>query len=161
MQTYHLRRSEKEITDPTLLQAVIKGQKYMTLAMALDNEPYLVTLSYGYDADANCFYFHCAAEGRKMDYVRTNPVVWGQIIEDHGYVVGKCSHAFRTVQFRGTVSFLDDIEEKRHALHLMIDFLEPDPEPVKQKQVTDKALTRVTIGKVSVELITGKQSDVG
>ena len=144
-----------------MFQAIIQGQKYMTLAMAMDNEPYLVTLSYGYDVEANCFYFHCAAEGRKIDYLRANPVVWGQILEDHGYLEGKCSHAFRTVQFRGTVSFLDNTEEKRRALHMMVDGLEPDPGPVKQKQVTDKSLSRVTIGKVAVEFMTGKQSDIG
>lgn len=160
MQVYHLRRSEKAITDPEQLRAIILGQKYMTLALALDNEPYLVTLSYGYDAAAQCFYFHCAAEGRKIDYLRRNPVVWGQVVEDRGYLDGKCSHAFRTVQFRGVASFLEDAGEKRAALELMIDQLEPDPDPVKQKQITDKAVGHVTIGKVMVELMTGKQNGV-
>ena len=160
MQTYHVRRSEKEITDPEQLEAIIHKQKYMTLALAVDNEPYLVTLSYGYDAEARCFYFHCAAAGRKMDYWRQNPVVWGQILEDHGYLNGKCSHAFRTVQFRGTVSFLEDLEEKRRALNLTIDRLEPHPEPVKQQQVTDKSVARVTIGKIAIEFMSGKQNGV-
>ncbi len=160
MQVYHLRRSEKAITDPEQLHAIIMQQKYMTLALAWDNEPYLVTLSYGYDAAAQCFYFHCAAAGRKIDYLRHNPVVWGQIVEDCGYLEGKCSHAFRSVQFRGAVSFLEDPEEKRAALELMIDRLESDPDPVKQKQITDKSVERVTIGKVTVELMTGKQNGV-
>ncbi len=158
MQTYHLRRSEKEIADPAEWQAIIIKQKYMTLALAVDNEPYLVTLSYGYDAEAHCFYFHCAAEGRKMDYWRQNPVVWGQILEDHGYLNGKCSHAFRTVQFRGTVTFLKDLEEKRRAIDLMIDQLEPHPAAVKQQQVTDKSVAHVVIGKITIEFMSGKQN---
>ncbi|MBN2003038.1 MAG: pyridoxamine 5'-phosphate oxidase family protein [Anaerolineae bacterium] len=160
MQPYHLRRSEKAITASEQLLAIIHGQKYMTLALALDDEPYLVTLSYAYDNAAQCFYFHCAAEGRKMDYLRRNPVVWGQIVEDGGYLDGKCSHAFRAVQFRGTVSFLEDAEEKRAALELMIDHLESDPDMVKQKQITGKTVDRVTIGKVTVEFMTGKQNGV-
>lgn len=161
MQTYHLRRSEKAITDPQQLLDVIMGQQIMTLAMALDNEPYLVTLNYGYNVGEGCFYFHCASEGRKMDYLRSNPVVWGQVVEDRGYLTGECSHAFRSVQFRGRVSFLEDGTQKRAALVMMIDRLEPDPEPVKRKQVTDASIARVTVGKVEVEFMTGKQNGLG
>ena len=156
MQTYHLRRSEKEITDPASMRAVIETQKYMTLAMCKDNVPYLVTVNYGYDAAENCFYFHCAGAGRKMDYLRANPVVWGQIMEDNGYRDGKCDHAFRTVQFKGLVTFVESAEDKRRALSLMIDQLESDPEAVKERQVTPKSLERVTIGKVSVQAMSGK-----
>lgn len=158
MDAYHLRRSEKEITDSDQLRAVIGGQKYMTLAMCKDNVPYLVTVNYGYDEAENCFYFHCAGEGKKQDYLAENPVVWGQILEDAGYQDGKCDHAFRTVQFKGTVTFLEDLDEKRQALHMMIGQLEPDPGLVEQKQVNSKSLARVAIAKVSVEGMSGKSN---
>jgi len=156
MQTYHLRRSEKAIANPTEMWAIIAGQKYMTLALCKDNMPYLVTVNYGYDQATGCLYFHCAGEGKKMDCLRANPAVWGQIIEDNGYLDGKCDHAFRTVQFGGHVTFLKDAKEKRHALSLMIDRLESDPEAVIAQQITDKALERVTIGRVHIEMMTGK-----
>ena len=158
MDTYHLRRSEKEITDPDQLLAIIRGQRYMTLALCKDNVPYLVTVNYGYDATENCFYFHCAAEGKKRDYLAANPVVWGQIIEDAGYQDGKCDHAFRTVQFRGAVTFLEANEEKRRALHLMIEQLESDPEAVKRQQVTAGAVGRVVIGRIAVAEMYGKSN---
>ncbi|MEJ5309126.1 MAG: pyridoxamine 5'-phosphate oxidase family protein [Anaerolineae bacterium] len=156
MQTYHLRRSEKAITDPAEMWAIIAEQKVMTLAMCKDNVPYLVTVNYGYDQAAGCLYFHCAAEGKKMDYLQANPAVWGQILEDNGYLDGKCDHAFRSVQFQGRVAFVDDIDEKRRALSLMIDRLESDPAAVKARQVTDKAVAKVTIGKVHIEGMSGK-----
>ncbi|HOT92254.1 MAG TPA: pyridoxamine 5'-phosphate oxidase family protein [Anaerolineae bacterium] len=160
MHIYHLRRSEKEITDPAMMWAVIAGQKYMTLALSRDNIPYLVTVNYGCDQAAGCLYFHCAGEGKKMDYLRANPVVWGQVLEDHGYCDGKCDHAFRTVQFQGRVVFVEDIEEKRRALALMIEQLESDPEAVKARQLTEKAVARVTIGKVIIEAMSGKANHV-
>jgi len=160
MQTYHLRRSEKEITAPTEMWAIIAGQKYMTLAMCKDDVPYLVTVNYGYDEAKQCFYFHCAGEGKKMDYLRANPMVWGQIVEDNGYRDGKCDHAFRSVQFQGCVTFVEDAEEKRRALSLMIGRLESDSEAVKERQVTPKAVERVTIGKVIVEAMSGKANGV-
>ncbi|MBN1936299.1 MAG: pyridoxamine 5'-phosphate oxidase family protein [Anaerolineae bacterium] len=158
MNTYHLRRQEKTIEDQDELIAIIQGQKYMTLAMCRDDEPYLVSLNYGFDPEARCFYIHCAGEGKKIDILRANPTVWGQVIEDLHYQDGKCDHFFRSVHFQGRVSFVDDIDEKRAALHLMIDALEPDPEPVEQRLVTAKSLESVTILKIAVEGWSGKKS---
>ena len=60
MTEYHLRRSEKEITDPAEILDVIAAGKHMTLAMCRESEPYLATVNYGYDSDEEAFYFHCA-----------------------------------------------------------------------------------------------------
>ncbi|MBN2390618.1 MAG: pyridoxamine 5'-phosphate oxidase family protein, partial [Anaerolineae bacterium] len=160
MQVYHLRRSEKAITDFTEMWAIIAGQKFVTLALCKDNIPYLATVNYGYDQAVGCLYFHCAGEGKKMDYLQANSTVWGQIVEDNGYLDGKCDHAFRSVQFQGHVTFVEDIEEKRRTLFLMIDRLESNPEAVKAKLVTPKALEKVMIGKIHIETMTGKANHV-
>ena len=160
MQPYHLRRAEKAITDKDECLAIIAGQKYMTLAMCKDNIPYLVTVNYGYDEEQQCFYFHSAKKGKKIDFLNTNPQVWGQIIEDCGYRDDKCDHAFRSIYFEGAVTFVEDIEEKSLALRLMIDHLEPAPEPVKERLVVEKRVKNVTIGKIMVTTMSGKQSGV-
>jgi hypothetical protein len=126
--------------------------------MSKDNAPYLVTLSYGFDSEARCFYFHCAGEGRKIDYLKANAAVWGQILEDNGYMAGECNHAFRTVQFRGTVSFLESLEEKTHAMALMLDQLEPDPEPMKRRLMKPASLKGLTMGKIVVHEMMGKRN---
>lgn len=158
MTIYHLRRSEKALTDPATLRAIIQAQDYLTLALCKDNIPYLVTLNYGYDTAANCVYFHCASEGKKMDYLRANPNVWGQIIEDHGYRPGHCDHAFRTVQFWGEVTWLTSPEAKRRALDVILAQLEPAPDRVRQQQVNDAALARVAIGKITFAGMSGKEN---
>ena len=116
MTDYHFHHPEKMFTDRAELLEIIGGQRLMTLAMAVDGQPYLITVNYGFDAEANCFYFHCAPEGKKLDYLRANPNVWGQVVENRGYVTGKCDHAYRSVHFAGQVDFLEDEEEKRAAL---------------------------------------------
>ncbi len=158
MDVYHLRRKDKAITDPDVLRAIIAEQKYMVLALCRENVPYLVTLSYGYDAEANCFYFHCAPEGKKMDYLRANPHVWGQILQDDGYLLGECNHAFHTVHFEGTVTFLQTLDEKRHALEVMIEHLETDPAPLKARLLDEARVAAVTIGRVAVHTMMGKQN---
>ncbi|MFW9794070.1 MAG: pyridoxamine 5'-phosphate oxidase family protein, partial [Candidatus Thorarchaeota archaeon] len=121
-----IRRKEKEIKDKKEMISIIKSAKYITLAMSLDNEPYLATLSHGYDERKNCFYFHCAHEGKKIDILQVNNVVWGQALIDYGYADGSCDHQYATTQFKGRVSFIENPEEKRHALSVMIHQLESD-----------------------------------
>jgi nitroimidazol reductase NimA-like FMN-containing flavoprotein (pyridoxamine 5'-phosphate oxidase superfamily) len=153
---YHFHHPEKMFTDRTELLEVIAGQRLMTLAMAAEGQPYLVTVNYGFDAERNCFYFHCAPEGKKIAYLRANPNVWGQVIEDHGYLTGKCDHAFRSVHFEGRVAFLEAEEEKSEALALMIRQLEPDPAPLLERLLTHARLAKTTVGRVAVLEMTGK-----
>ena len=69
--SFHVRRKEREITDKEEMKQVLKSTKYVTVALCMDNEPYLVALSHGYDQTQNCLYFHCAPEGKKT-HLRTS-----------------------------------------------------------------------------------------
>lgn len=153
-----IRRKEKAIRDEHEMQAIMKAVKYVTIAMCSDNEPYLVTLSHGYDSQSNCIYFHCAQEGKKIDILRENSTVWGQAIVDHGYASGKCDHLYVSVHFKGHVTFITDLEEKKKALTVMVKQLEPDPLPVIEEQFTAKSLKRVNIGRIDIEYMSGKKS---
>lgn len=154
-----LRRKEKAITDENEMSAVLENTKYVTVAMCKNNEPYLVTLSHGYDSEKKCIYFHCAQEGKKIDILGENDKVWGQALIDMGYVKGRCDHLFVTTQFMGRVSFVDNIEEKRHGLQIMIKALEEEPEKVMEAQLTKNSLERVKVGRIDIEYMSGKKSD--
>ena len=118
--SYHMRRKELEIKDPAKLKKILKSAKYVTIALAKDNQPYLVSLSHGYDEAENCIYFHCANEGKKIDYLKANNIVWGQALLDGGYRDGECDHFFACAQFRGKVTFLKNVNEKWQAAECMI-----------------------------------------
>ena len=149
---------EKAIEDIAEMQHILNSVKYVTIAMCQENEPYLVTLSHGYDSEEHCIYFHCASEGKKNDILKANDVVWGQALVDEGYIQGACDHLYATVQLRGKVRFLDDFEEKKKALESMINRLEDKPEEVAEKQLNEKSITRVTIGRIDIEYMSGKKS---
>jgi len=153
-----IRRKEKEIKDVSAIIKILEDVKYITIAMCDDKEPYLVTLSHGYDADRNVIYFHCAQEGRKIDVLKVNNTVWGQAIQDKGYVPGKCDHLYETAQFHGKVAFIQDIDEKKHALITMIKQLEENPEKIIKKQISDESLKRVNIGRIDIDFMTAKKS---
>ncbi|MHA2272932.1 MAG: pyridoxamine 5'-phosphate oxidase family protein [Candidatus Hodarchaeales archaeon] len=157
---YHLRRSEKAITEKTELVEIIHSQKFMTLALSRKNEPYLVTVNYAYNDDEKCFYFHCAMEGKKIDYLKDNPMVWGQILDDRGYLEGECDHAFRCVHFKGHVEFLTTDEEKRAALYRLIEQQEQNPELRKDQLDKTESLTTVGVVRVHIKAMTGKKSPI-
>jgi hypothetical protein len=156
MERYHMRRKDKVIEDPSEMKRVLLSQKHVTLALCKDGEPYLVTMNHGYDEGQNCLYFHCADKGKKLDVLRANPRVWGQALEDLGYRDGLCDHGYRTVQFEGTAEFVTDMDEKRHALEVMIDQLEPDPGPVKARTLEPARIKAVGILRVRLVAMTGK-----
>ena len=158
MKSWHTRHPDKAITDPAELAAIVAGQKFLTLALCAENRPYLVTISHAFDAESNCFYFHCSPVGRKIDLIRANPQVYGQVLEDCGYLAGQCDHAYRTVQFDGTAEVVTGPDEKLAALRRLIESLEPDPGPVKERNLKAARLDSVAIVRVTVTNWSGKKS---
>lgn len=154
-----IRRKEKAITDPGEIRGILEKAKYVTIAMCRKSEPYLVTLSHGYDRDRNSIYFHCAAQGKKIEILKYNNLVWGQALLDKGYVYGACDHLYATAQFKGRVTFVEDFEEKKHALQVMIRALEDDPSKVMRDQLNRDSITKVGIGRIDIESMSGKKAD--
>ncbi len=151
-----MRRKELEIKDPATLKKILKSVKYVTIALAKGNQPYLVSLSHGYDDKNSCIYFHCANEGKKIDYLKANNAVWGQALLDGGYQEDECNHSFATTQFRGKVTFLKNVKEKQQAAKCMIKQLNRKPE----KMITDtkpEKLKTTTFGRIDIDYMSGKK----
>jgi nitroimidazol reductase NimA-like FMN-containing flavoprotein (pyridoxamine 5'-phosphate oxidase superfamily) len=152
---YHMRRKEYEITDVDMIKNVLASTKYVTIALCMGNEPYLVTLSHGYDAGRNCIYFHCAREGKKIDYVRANNKVWGQAMIDDGFTE-ECNQPYTSVQFLGKVTFLETVDEKLHGLTCMIRQLNKNPEKALA-DLKPEHLKKLMMGRIDIECLSGKQ----
>lgn len=156
MKKYHMRRPERRIRGRSRLLELLESKEHMTIAMSKDNIPYLVTVNHYFDKKETCIYFHCASKGKKMDYMRTNPVVWGQVMDDLGPVEGRCDQEYRTVMFRGKVRFVESMQEKKRALELMIDRLSYSPAKVRNS-LTGARLDRVAICRIDLLEMTGKE----
>ena len=159
MESYHLRRKEKTISDDSELQRLLQEGKYIILGFCRNDEPYVVTMNYGFDSERNALYFHCAKEGFKLDLIKKNPRVCGTVIEDLGYQTGDCEHAYRSLIIRGTMHVVEDIDEIRHGLELLIDHLEENPAPVKERTFKKPTvLETLLILRLDIESITGKDN---
>jgi len=125
---YHLRRADREITDPAQIDSIIVRGRYTTLALVDGDEPYAVTLSYGYDANSSRLYFHVAHEGHKIDVIGKNPRACATIVIDEGYNHGECEHPFESAVIRGTLRTVADDDEKLRAIRALVEHLEDEPE---------------------------------
>ena len=153
--SFHVRRKDREVTDPAELRRVLKTTQYVTVALCMDNEPYLVALSHGYDEAKNCIYFHCATEGKKLAYRKANNRVWGQAVLDFG-VTDECDYVYESVHFSGKMHLISDIGEKQHAVEALVRQLSRDPEK-KLAQLKPEKLEKATIGRIDIEYMTGKK----
>jgi len=150
-------RHPDKVMGPEDIVNVIKAGRLMTVAMSKDDVPYLVTVNFAFDGEKQCFYFHCSKSGKKIDYLRSNPVVWGQIIEDGGYVQGECEHRYLCVHFKGRATILEDDEDVKKALVLLIDQQEDDPDPVKKRNIETGEYTGVIMVRIDVDGFSGKR----
>ena len=154
---YHMRRVEKEIKDKKDLIEILKGGKFTVISMCKENEPYIVTLSYGYDESKHALYFHCAKEGQKIDFIKANPSVCGTVIEDNGYEEG-CGQAFRSVVFRGKMVTIDDLDDKKNGFEVLLNQLEKDPKTIKNKFLKkDETYENSGMLRLDISEISGKE----
>ena len=152
-----MRRVEKEISEKRDLTMILKGGKYTVISMCKEKEVYLVTLSYGYDESKNALYFHCAKEGKKIDFIKSNPFVCGTVIEDNGYKDG-CVQAYRSVVFRGKMIIVEDLHEKKIGFDVLLNQLENDPSTIKNKFFKkDETYENLELLRLDINEISGKE----
>ena len=158
MAEYHMNRKEKEIKDQNGIVEVLRGGKHVTVALCRQNEPYVVTMNYGYDEKGNSLYFHCGLKGLELDLIKQNSNVCATIIEDQGYKTGECDQAYRSVVFWGKMHAVHDLQEKQHGMGILLNHLEDDPGPIRERSLkSDQAYRKMGILRLDVERITGKQ----
>jgi nitroimidazol reductase NimA-like FMN-containing flavoprotein (pyridoxamine 5'-phosphate oxidase superfamily) len=158
MPRYHVRRDDRELTDPSELAGILERGRFATIAMCQDGEPYLVTLSYGYDAARRAMFFHVAPEGRKLDALKADPHVCATVIIDLGYELGRCKHNYRSVVLTGTMSLVTDLEEARAGMRVLVGHLEDEPQAVWEKNNLDDDATfdRMRMARLDIDEMTGK-----
>ena len=151
--TFHMRRRDREITDPEKLKDIIKKATVCHLGLADCGEPYVVPVNFGYEND--CLYFHSAASGHKVDLLKKNNRVCFEIDGDYSIETtpkNACKVKYRSIIGGGMAHFLSDHEEKVRGLKAIvrqcvgIDYKIPDD------------LDDTLVVKIDIESLTGKQA---
>lgn len=150
-----MRRSDKEITDQNIIGEIMKKAQVCRLAVSYKDMPYIIPMNFGYAEKV--LYFHSASEGLKLLILRENPQACFEV-EINPQLVSSEQSCNWTMQYQsvvgfGEVEFIDDIEGKREGMKfIMQQYSNDKPFP------TDAALAGVTLFKLKVNTMTGKQS---
>lgn len=157
MADYHMNKSENQIRDDNEIFRLLKNGKYAVISMCRNNQPYVVTLSYGYDRPTGALFFHSALKGLKIDIIKDNPLVCATIIEDGGYVKNDCMHKYSSLVIFGEMSVVSEIEDKKYAMDALLNHLEEDPAQSKKRFIkTDKIYDNFAMLKMKILSMTGK-----
>ena len=120
-----MRRKDREVTDLNEIDQIIGMCKTASVAMNDGGRPYVVPLSYGYKLTDGelVLYFHCAKEGRKLDILKVDQNVCFTMYNEgnpiHAETPCNSGYYFSSVIGNGKVLFIEDLEEKKEALHIM------------------------------------------
>ncbi len=148
-----LRRKDRETTDFSDIERIIKKSEVLRIALSNDNSPYIVPVNYGYEPGK--IYVHSADSGTKIDILRKNDRVCfetdlpGDLVVDHDF--HKCTMLYESVVGNGHAVFVEKIEEKRHALDLIMKHYGSKPFDYKEE-----SLNRITIIRIDIEKMIGK-----
>ena len=121
-----LTKRERQVTDPQQIAHILDTGKVLHLGLAVDNEPYVVPMNYGYTMEDGklVLYLHSALKGKKLDMMRENPKVFFEIDCDRMPFEGRvpCQYGlvYSSIMGRGTATIVEDVEEKKRAMTLLM-----------------------------------------
>ena len=121
-----MTKRERQVTDEGQIRNILDTAKVLHLGLAVDNEPYVVPMNYGYTVEEGqlVLYLHSALRGKKLDMIRSNPKVFFEMDCDLDPFEGEkpCQYglAYSSVMGRGTASIVEDVEEKKKAMSVLM-----------------------------------------
>ena len=150
-----MRRHDREITNATEIDAIMRRGTLCHVGLCDDRMPYVVPLNYGYEPGA--LYVHSAAEGRKIDILLRSPSVCFAVTLDAKVVPGEKPSTWTThyesVIGWGKAKVLTDEAEKVKGLNILMRQYGGPEGPYEPA-----ALAAVAIARIDIAQITGKRA---
>ena len=121
-----MTKREFMIPDEQELRRILDSAKVLHLGLAVDNEPYIYPMNYGYTLENGelKLYLHSAVNAHKLERIRKNPNVCFQLDCDNipfeGRVACQYGLAYSSVMGRGKAVIVEDVEEKKKAMSVLM-----------------------------------------
>ncbi len=128
-----LRRQDRQISDSEAMEILRKGEYGVLSMCSLTNEGYGVPLSFV--LVGNDIYFHCAAEGAKLRFLKENNKASFCVVGNTKLLPSKLSTIYESAIAKGITTEVNG-EEKKEALMRITekysgDFIEEGKEAIK------------------------------
>ena len=152
-----MTKRERQVTDEKQIMAIMDAGKVLHLGLAVNDEPYVVPMNYGYTHENSkmVIYLHSAVRGKKLDMIRANPKVFFEIDCDRMPFEGKlpCQYGmvYSSVMGKGIARIVEDVDEKKHAMTVLM-----KTQTGKDFSFDDKLVSIVAVIRIDVEEYTAK-----
>ena len=152
-----LTKRECLVTDPEQIRHILDSGKVLHLGLSVNDEPYVVPMNYGYAWEDGklVVYLHSAVRGKKLEMVQTNPKVFFSIDCDRmpfeGRVPCQYGMVYSSIMGRGVASIVEDVEEKKQAMSLLM-----KAQTGKDFTFEDRLVTIVSVIRIDVSEFTAK-----
>ncbi|MBI5569982.1 MAG: pyridoxamine 5'-phosphate oxidase family protein [Desulfomonile tiedjei] len=151
-----MRRRDQEITDKEALEAILNQAEICRIGLSDRDMPYVIPVNFGYKDGA--IYVHSSRQGRKMEIIQRNPNVCFEVEVDVETVPGeipcKWTVKFKSVIGFGKASIVEDPDEKRHALNVIMEHYSG----IFDNTYEPKPFDLAAVIKIQIESMTGKRS---
>lgn len=152
-----MTRRERQVTDMNEIIKILDKAKVLHLGLVDGDEPYVVPMNYGYEmhGDKLTIWLHGAPQGRKIDLMKQNPKVFFEMDCDitpfEGDVACRYGITYSSIMGRGTATIVEDPEEKKHGLVVLM-----QTQTDKDFTFDDKIVKVVSVIRIDVSEYTAK-----
>jgi len=162
-----------EIKDKNIIDQMMSKAEYGTLALCEGDTPYSIPVNFVHDGEN--VYFHGSQKGRKMKLLRSNPKVSFSIVENFSLIASYFSsdeglacpatQFFKSIVIDGTVTIVEEKEEKIHALTLLMQKLQPEGQykpftnEAYEKMINATAVLKITAAQLKAKFKFGQHLD--
>ncbi len=157
-----MRRKDRAITDDNWIIALLNRAGYGVLATCKDGQPFTVARNFSYDAEKHAIYFHGARKGRTFEQAEGGRKANLNVSEMGDWLTAKRAMNFG-VEYKGVVVFgklsiVEDTDEAKHALQLLMDKHFPELKPdVDYEATTDIDLKVTAVIRMDIDSWSGKE----
>ncbi|MDO5516968.1 MAG: pyridoxamine 5'-phosphate oxidase family protein [Clostridium sp.] len=154
-----MRRKDREITDYNKMIEIMQNCDCCRLGFQDEEGVYILPLNFGIKEDNEniILYFHGAAEGKKIDLVKSQKHIGFEMDAKHGLVEHEtaCGHSFlyQSIIGSGEVSLVEDIDEKINAMQCIMKHYSSK----REWNFTEEMVKRVAVIKLVVTKWTCKE----
>ena len=156
-----MTKRENRVTDPERILHILDTAKVLHLGLAVDNEPYVVPMNYGYTMEDGklTLYLHSAVRGRKLDMLQANSNVFFEMDCDRvpfeGQVACQYGLAYSSIMGRGRARIVEDVEEKKQAMSILM-----KTQTGKDFSFEDRLVSIVAVIRIDVSEYTAKHRPI-
>lgn len=160
-----VRRKDRQMTDEAWIKSMLRECAPCTLATVSAGQPFLHMNLFVYDESAHVIYIHTAKHGRTRGNIEADARVCFSVAQMGRLLPAdtalEMSVEYASVVVFGSAQVIDNPDEARHALQLLLDKYFAHLRPgTDYRPITDEELARTAVYRITIEEWSAKRKRV-